>query len=125
MNKKSKDELVKRTHHRYLQARRAEKSRILDDFVTATGYHRKHAIRALRKGVPECCRERRGRKRRYTGESIRLVAEIWRICSGICDKRLHIFISEMVTVLERHKELVLDQETRELVLQMSASTIDR
>ena len=125
MSKKSKDELVKRTHPRYLQANRAEKKHILDEFVAATGYHRKHAIRKLRKGIPECRRERRGRKRTYTGDSVRALAEIWRICGCICGKRLHPFIPEMVVVLERHNELVVDPETKGLLLQISASTIDR
>lgn len=125
MSKKSKDELVKRTHPRYLQAKRADKSRILDEFVAATGFHRKHAIRVLRKGISVYRRERRGRKRTYTGESVRAVAEIWRICGCICGKRLRPFIPNMVAVLERHNELVLDPETKDLVLQMSASTIDR
>lgn len=125
MSKKSKDELVRRTHPRYLQANRAEKTRILDEFVAATGYHRKHAIRRLRKGIPECRRERRGRKRIYTGDAVRALAEIWRICGCICGKRLQPFIPEMVTVLERHNELVIDPESKALLLQMSASTIDR
>jgi hypothetical protein len=125
MSKKSKDELVKRTHPRYLQASRAEKTRILDEFVAATGCHRKHAIRKLRAGIPQHYRERRGRKRTYTGDSVRALAEIWHICGCICSKRLQPFIPEMVTVLERHKELVLDPETKALLLQMSASTIDR
>lgn len=125
MSKKSKDELTKRTHVRYLQASKAEKSRILDEFVAATGYHRKHAIRKLRQGIPECYRERRGRQRTYTGEVVRALAEIWRICDCICGKRLQPFIPEMVTVLERHNELVLDPETKALLLQMSAATIDR
>jgi hypothetical protein len=125
MSKKSKDDLVKRTHPRYLQASRLEKTHILDEFVAATDYHRKHAIRKLRKGIPECRRERRGRKRTYTGDSVRALAEIWRVCGCICGKRLRPFIPEMVVVLERHKELVLDPETKELLLQMSASTIDR
>ncbi|MGB3717463.1 MAG: hypothetical protein WA996_23815 [Candidatus Promineifilaceae bacterium] len=98
MSKKSKDELVKRTHARYLQATRAEKTRILDEFVASTGYHRKHAIRRLHKGIPECYRERRGRKRTYTGDAVRALAEIWRICGCICGKRLHPFIPEMLTV---------------------------
>ena len=76
MSKQSKDDLVKRTHPRYLQANRREKTRILDEFVSATGFHRKQAIRTLRKGIPEFCRERRGRKRKYTGESVRVLAEI-------------------------------------------------
>ena len=125
MSKKSKDDLVKRTHSRYLQASKVEKTRILDEFVAATGYHRKHAIRKLRKGIAECHRERRGRKRTYTGDAVRAMAEIWRICGCICGKRLRPFIPEMVTVLERHNELVLDPETKALLLQMSASTIDR
>jgi hypothetical protein len=125
MSKKSKDDLVKRTHPRYLQANRREKTRILDEFVSATGFHRKQAIRTLRKGIPEFRRERRGRKRKYTGESVRVLAEIWRICGCICGKRLQPFIPEMVKVLERHHELVLDPETKGLLLQMSASTIDR
>lgn len=125
MSKKSKDELTKRMHARYLQASRAEKTRILDEFVAATDYHRKHAIRKLRKGLPECRRERRGRQRTYTGDVVRVLAEIWRICGCICGKRLQPFIPEMVTVLERHNELVLDPETRALLLQMSAATIDR
>jgi hypothetical protein len=115
MSKKSKDDLVKRTHPRYLQANRREKTRILDEFVSATGFHRKQAIRTLRKGIPEFRRERRGR----------VLAEIWRICGCICGKRLQPFIPEMVKVLERHHELVLDPETKGLLLQMSASTIDR
>lgn len=125
MSKKSKDELVKRTQPRYLQANRSEKTRILDEFVSATGFHRKHAIRTLRKGIPEVRRERRGRKRTYTGESVRVLAEIWRICGCICGKRLQPFIPEMVKVLERHNEVALDPETKVLLLQMSASTIDR
>lgn len=125
MSKKSKDELVKRTHARYLQSNRAEKTVILDEFVAATGYHRKHAIRKLRKGIPEWRRERRGRKRTYSGDAVRALAEIWRICDCICGKRLEPFIPEMVTVLERHNELVVDPETKALLLQMSASTIDR
>ena len=125
MSKQSKDDLVKRTHPRYLQANRREKTRILDEFVSATGFHRKQAIRTLRKGIPEFRRERRGRKRKYTGESVRVLAEIWRICGCICGKRLQPFIPEMVKVLERHHDLVLDPETKGLLLQMSASTIDR
>lgn len=125
MSKKSKDELVKRIHPRYLRASREEKTHILDEFVASTGYHRKHAIRKLRKGIPEWPRERRGRKRTYTGDTVRALAEIWRICGCICGKRLRPFIPEMVAVLERHKELVIDPETKALLLQMSASTIDR
>ena len=125
MSQKSKQELVKRLHPRYLQSSRDEKSKILDEFVAITGCHRKHAIRALRKGGPNCPRERRGRQRTYTGAVVNALAEIWRICGCICGKRLQPFLPEMVKTLERHGELKLDKETKALLLQMSAATIDR
>ena len=125
MSRKSKDDLVKAIHPRYLQANKGEKGRILDEFVAATGCHRKHAIRRLRQGIPECQRERRGRKRTYTGDVVGHLARIWKICGHICGKRLQPFLPEMVAVLERHAELVIDAESKALLLQMSAATIDR
>ena len=105
MSKRSKNDLVKRMHPRCLQANRSEKTRILDEFVEATGFQRKHGIRTLRNGIPECRVERRGRKRTFTGESVWVLAEIWRICGCICGKRSQPFIPEMVKVLERHNKL--------------------
>jgi hypothetical protein len=125
MSQPSKQELVKRLHPRYLQASRTEKTRILDEFVAVTGFHRKHAIRVLRKGVPSCPRERRGRQRIYTGAVVSALSKIWHICGCICGKRLQPFMPEMVRTLERHGELMLDEETKTLLLQMSAATIDR
>lgn len=125
MSKKSKDDLVKAIHPRYLQADKVEKGRILDEFVAATGCHRKHAIRRLRQGIPEYRRERRGRKRIYSGDVVGHLARIWKICGHICGKRLQPFLPEMVAVLERHDELVIDAESKALLLQMSAATIDR
>ena len=90
-----------------------------------TGYHRKHTIRVLRKGVPNCPRECRGRQRTYTGSVINALHKIWQICGCICGKRLQPFLPEMVKTLERHHELHLDAETKMLLLQISAATIDR
>jgi hypothetical protein len=125
MSQQSKQELVKRLHPRYLQASRIEKTKILDEFTAVTGFHRKHAIRALRQGVASCPRERRGRQRTYTGAVVNALVAIWRISGCICGKRLQPFLPEMVKTLERHEELKLDTETKMLLLQMSAATIDR
>lgn len=124
MSQKSRREYVERVRHRYLQAGRVEKTRILDEFVAVTGLHRKSAIRALRQGYRRGA-ERRGRRRKYTGAVVAALVEIWRVCGCICGKRLQPFIPEMVAVLERHGELMLDDETRTLLRQMSAATIDR
>lgn len=124
MSGEGKREYVERLRHRYLQAGRLEKTKILDEFVAVTGLHRKSAVRALRQGYQRG-RERRGRKRKYTGAVVSALVDVWRVCGCICGKRLQPFLPEMVAVLERHGELVLDEETRRLLLEMSAATIDR
>jgi hypothetical protein len=46
----TRDELLAAVSERYRASDRAEKSRIIDEFAAATGYHRKHAMRVLRDG---------------------------------------------------------------------------
>ncbi len=125
MSKGSRDELVKRVHPRYLQANKAGKGRILDEFMVTTGYHRKHAIRLLKHGVPTGQAERRGRKRSYSGETVRQLVKVWEVTGRICGKRLQPFLPMLVAAMERHDELQLDEATRAQLVQMSASTIDR
>jgi hypothetical protein len=40
--------LIEAVGDRYRKSERAEKKKILDEFVELAGYHRKHAIRVLR-----------------------------------------------------------------------------
>ena len=124
MTRRGKEELVERIRYRYLKAGRKEKSRILDEFVAVSGLHRKSAIRRLRDGY-QAGRERRGRRRLYTGTVVATLVQVWRISGCICGKRLQPFMPELVQALERHRELALDEETRELLLAMSAATMDR
>ncbi len=41
-------EVVSAVRERYRSAKRSEKGRILDELCATTGWHRKHAVRALR-----------------------------------------------------------------------------
>lgn len=125
MSKRSRDEIVKRVHPRYLKGDKAEKGRILDEFVVTTGYHRKHAIRLLKHGLAARQHERRGRKRTYTGETVRQLVGVWEIAGRICGKRLQPFLPELLAALERHQAVCLDEATRGQLLAMSASSIDR
>jgi hypothetical protein len=47
ISKQSRLELTDAIRQRYAGASKQEKARILDEFVSLTGYHRKHAIRVL------------------------------------------------------------------------------
>jgi hypothetical protein len=125
MSRRSKRELAETIQGRYLKASRKDKTKILDEFVSATGYHRKYAIHLLKHGLRRRHRKKAGRKKKYKGEVVKVLEQIWEICGRICSRRLHPFLSEIVEVLERHGELTLSQETKALLLSMSRATIDR
>ena len=99
MSKRSRDEMVKRIHPRYLKANKAGKGRILDEFVVNTGYHRKYAIRLLKQGCSATRRERRGRKRTYSGETVGALVGVWEVAGRICGKRLQPFLPDLVGAL--------------------------
>jgi hypothetical protein len=48
----TRDELIVALAKRYRRSRRREKTRIVDEFVALTEFHRKHAVRLLRSGSP-------------------------------------------------------------------------
>ena len=125
MSKRSKQELTAEIQPRYLKAGKVEKAKILDEFTAATGYHRKYAIRLLKHGLKRKGYKKVGRKKIYQGEVVEILEKIWETCGKICSKRLHPFIPEMVSVLEREGELSCNPETKTLLLSMSRSTIDR
>ena len=47
----AREELTNALARRYAVGARNEKTRILDEFVVITGFHRKHTMRLLRSGV--------------------------------------------------------------------------
>jgi hypothetical protein len=125
MSQRSKRELLEEIRPRYLKAKNSKKHTILDEFVAATGYHRKYAIRILKHGRPRQSGKKHGYHKVYQGEVVVVLERIWEICGRICSKRLQPFLPEMVKVLERCGELQLSEQTKMLLLQMSRSTIDR
>jgi len=125
MSQRSKQELLDAIRPRYRKANKNEKQHILDEFVAATLYHRKYAIRVLNQTVWRKHPKKRGRQKIYQGEVVVVLEQIWEICGQICSKRLHPFLPEMLKVLERTNGLHLSAETKTLLLQISRPTIDR
>ena len=113
---------------RYRPAKRAEKGRILDELCATTGWHRKHAVRALRQretvmpGEVEASRERR---RRYGATIKDALTALWEASDRVCGKRLKVMIPTLLPALERNGRLTLDGSDRARVLAISAATIDR
>jgi hypothetical protein len=126
MSLKSKTELVEVVRPRYLKASKSEKQKILDELTSATGYHRKHAIRVLKNGVPRRKRRKRtGYPTIYRGEVVQVLEQIWEIYGHICSKRLQPFLPEAIRILERCQEIELSKDTKELLLKISSASIDR
>jgi hypothetical protein len=128
MSLKSRNELVEVVRPRYLKARKVEKQKILDEFTSATGYHRKHAIRVLKNKVQVQNRLKGKPKtyqRLYCGEVVEALEQIWEIYGHICSKRLQPFLPEAIRILERCQEIELSKGTKELLLKISSASIDR
>jgi hypothetical protein len=125
VRQQSKHELVAALQGRYARAGRAEKGRILDEFVAATGYHRKWAIGLLRQGPPPARAGQGGRPRVYSAVVVGALRQVWEASGELCGKRLAPFLDEIVPALEGEGAVQLDPAVRALLLQMSAATIDR
>ena len=128
MSLKSKRELLEVVRPRYLKASKVEKQKMLDEFTSATGYHRKHAIRVLKNQV-QVQNHLKGKtktyKTIYRGEVVQALGQIWEIYGRICSKRLQPILPEAIKVLERCQEIDLSKDTQELLLKISSASIDR
>ena len=121
-------EVLAAVNERYLSASRTQKGRILDELCAVTGWHRKHAMRALgRQGAakPEEARKPSSRKRRYDATIEDAVRALWEASDRLCGKRLVVMIPSLLPALERHGRLKLDDAGRQRLLAVSAATIDR
>ena len=119
-------EVLSAVAERYWSAGRVEKGYILDALCRTTGWHRKHAIRALRQRVVTAeTRVPRERKRRY-GTTIKdaLIA-LWEASDRVCGKRLVAMIPILLPALEQHGRLQLSEGEHGQLLAVSAATIDR
>lgn len=131
-------EVLAAVAERYRAAGRIEKGRILDELTATTGWHRKHAVRAVsdrvaRSRLPTPSSDEAGgtveakpvsRRRKYEGVRDALVA-LWEASDRVCGKSLKVMIPALLPALERHGRLQLTPETRGLLNTVSAATIDR
>jgi len=125
MSSTTRQELARSVTPRYREADRRQKCVILDEFVAATGYARKHAIVMLgREEVPDLSAIR-VRKRRYDEPVIDALTTLWRAGNSICSKRLVPFLPELLGVMERCGHISLTPDIRDRLLSMSVSTADR
>ncbi len=79
-------ELVGAIKGRYRASGRTEKSRILNEFVAVSGYHRKHAIRLLRERPAAPAEVRRIGVHLYGAEIRDALIVLWETSDRVCSK---------------------------------------
>jgi hypothetical protein len=121
----ARDELVVALAARYAPSSRKERGKILDEFATVSGLHRKHAMRLLRVGRSDRRSGPRPGRRLYNDAIREALIVIWEASDRICGKRLRPLVPILAEAMERHGHLQLAPEIRTGLLTMSAATIDR
>jgi hypothetical protein len=101
-------EVLSAVAERYGSGARPEKGRIFDALCRTTGWHHKHAVRALRRrGLQGTAKTRdpRERKRRY-GVTIKdALTALWEASDRVCGKRLVAMILTLLPALEQSGRL--------------------
>jgi hypothetical protein len=121
----TRDELVAVTAARYARAGRRERGLILDELVAVTGFHRKHATRLLRAGLPGQPTGPRPGRRVYDEAVREALILLWEASDRVCGKRLRPLVPVLMEAMERHGHLDLSPVIRSGLLAMSAATMDR
>lgn len=127
MTLKGKKEVVDAYKGKYRKANRLERVEILDKLEEVTGLHRKSLSRALRRGSGAKRKPRKvspGRPRIYVN-ILTALETVWKSSNFLCGKRLKAILPLYVERLMSCGELKISAEEKELLLSVSAATIDR
>jgi len=127
MSPRSKKEYVEAIFLRYKKASCKERTLILDEFCATCRYHRKHAIRLLRrfKRFLKPKVSKRGRSPIYHRNSIlKPLKTIWLAANLPCSKRLKVILPLWLPSYVQSFG-PLSPKASEALLRISASTIDR
>jgi hypothetical protein len=125
VTRRSIREYVEAIRERYLGATKEIKTRILDEFVAATGLHRKAAVRLINRTHRKSFKKRPGRPRFYSMEAAEALKIVWEAADCLCSRRLRPFLPELVGILVTKGALKLTEEVQSQICNMSESTIDR
>ena len=109
---------VRKMSERYQGSCRKDKRLILDEMEKNLKVHRKSAVRALNSVKNKKPKESRGRRRIYNDFVIQHLKKIWLDMGQLCSRRMKKALPRWI------KNYEAPEVTKQLLLQMSKSTID-
>ncbi|OFZ97004.1 MAG: integrase [Betaproteobacteria bacterium RBG_19FT_COMBO_58_11] len=125
MSKTEKRAYLDAIRGRYHKAKRADKSKILDEFCAVCGYHRKYALRRLNQASKRTEPRKPGRASRYAcPEVMTPLRAIWLATDQMASKRLKAAMPLWLPHYEASYGNVAD-DVRHKLLTISAASIDR
>jgi len=127
MGKQTREEVLRKLRRRYERAGQEHKRKLLDQAQELLGYHRKSAIRALKKPIVGISKPTviTGRPREYEPEVLLpWLRPIWGATDYACGKRLVAMLPEWIPAYEEH-EKKMPGGVREKLLSASGRTLDR
>jgi hypothetical protein len=126
MNQSTRRQVVEKLRRRYGTAGAEHKRKLLDQAVQMLGYHRKAAIRALRRRVVERVPWIiTGRPVTYDpGQLVPWLKPIWTATDYACGRRLVAMLPEWIPAYEQYEQR-MPGEVREKLLMASGRTLDR
>lgn len=122
MSYKERKQFIALMRKRYARmTTKKARSRVLDEFCEMTALSRKHAIRTLHKSKTGS--KKQGRPSGETREGTKLLIMLWKLSDMLCGKLLKPVIPTYLDCLQAYEPI--SPTSRDEVLRMSASTIDR
>jgi len=125
MARQSKRDYWRSIHKRYRQARRQEKSAMLEEFARICGYNRKYAIWLLKRPLPQSKAHRRRGKRSvtYSQGTITTLAKVWEASGYLCSQRLKAALPQWLPWVKKHFDI--SKELERQLLGISPRQMDR
>lgn len=120
-------QLLRALKKTYQGASKTARTRILEEFILISGYHRKSVTRLLNGAVTSGSQQRHSAPARsvYGSALQQPPVVLWEASDRLCGKRLRALLPQFIPAMAKHGHLSLNPALREQLMEVSASSVDR